>query len=131
MSGASMPSARQGLGRLGEAAAAAHLRRAGYRIVAQNWRCAAGELDLIAYQGDQLVFVEVRTRRAGSAHGPTPEESVGRVKARRLAALAYAYLEQAEQPADGLWRIDLIAVEVGVDGRILRLEQIESAVGEA
>lgn len=131
MSGASMPSARQGLGRLGEAAAAAHLRRAGYRLLAQNWRCAAGELDLVASQGDQVVFVEVRTRRAGSAHGPTPEESVGRTKARRLAALAYAYLDQAGLPADGLWRIDVIVVEVGVDGRIVRLEQIESAVGEA
>lgn len=127
MSGANMPSARQGLGRLGEAAAAAHLTRAGYSVVARNWRCPAGEIDLIASLGPQLVFVEVRTRRSGPW---SPEESVGRAKARRLVGLAYAYLEAAGMPADSSWRIDLVAVEVGPDGRIMRLEQIEYAVEE-
>jgi len=118
------------MGRRGEAAAAAHLRRAGYRIVAHNWRCAVGELDLIAYQGDHLVFVEVRTRQAGSAVGPSPEESVGRGKAQRLMSLAYTYIEQAGMSADVPWRIDLIAIEMSADGRLIRLDQIENAVGE-
>lgn len=126
-----MPSARQGLGRRGEAAAVAHLRRAGLTIIAQNWRCPGGELDLIAQEGAQLVFVEVRTRHAASTSGPSPEESVGPAKARRLVALAYAYLEQAALPADVPWRIDLIAVELAADGRVARLEQYEYAVGEA
>lgn len=130
MSGANMPSARQGVGRRGEAAAAAHLRRAGYRIVAHNWRCSLGELDLIAYQGVQLVFVEVRTRQSGSMVGPSPEESVSRGKAQRLTSLAYTYMEQAGISADVPWRIDLIAVEMSADGRLMRLDQIEHAVSE-
>jgi putative endonuclease len=126
-----MPSARQGLGRRGEAAAAAYLRQAGLTIIAQNWRCASGEIDLIARQGTQLVFVEVRTRHTASLNGPSPEESVGPAKARRLVALAYAYLEHAALPVEAPWRIDLIAVELTADGRVARLEQYEYAVGEA
>ena len=118
------------MGRRGEAAAAAHLRRAGYRIVAHNWRCSVGELDLIAYQGVQLVFVEVRTRLARSVTGPSPEESVSRGKARRLTSLAYTYMEQTGIRSDLPWRIDLIAVEMSADGRLIRLDQIEHAVGE-
>jgi putative endonuclease len=125
-----MPSARQGLGRRGEAAAAAHLRRAGLTIITQNWRCSVGELDLIAQQDAQLVFVEVRTRRAASNHGPSPEESITPAKAQRLIALAYAYLEQAALPSETPWRIDLIAVEFGSAGQVLRLEQYPYAIGE-
>jgi putative endonuclease len=121
-----MPSARQALGAFGEAAAAAHLRRGGATIVARNWRCRAGEIDLVALLGGQLLFVEVRTRRAGAA----PEESVGPNKAARLRRLAYAYLAAAGAAPEPPWRIDVIAVEVDAAGRVARLEQIESAVGE-
>jgi len=129
MSGASMPSARRALGDLGEAAAAAFLQRQGATLVARNWRCRSGEIDLVAQLGDQLLFVEVRTRRLG-VPGPTPEESIGPAKARRLERLAYAYLSAAALPDETAWRIDLIAVEVDAAGRIARLEQIENAVGE-
>ena len=119
-----MPSPRGTLGRLGEEYAAAYLRRAGYTLLARNWRCVYGELDLVAQQGDQVVFVEVKTRRAGSG---SPEESVGPAKAGRLRALAYAYFAAAGgEPA--AWRIDVIAVELDGAGRVTRLEQIESAV---
>lgn len=122
-----MPSPRASLGRLGEERAAAHLAAAGYTVIARNWRCALGELDLVARLGDQVVFVEVKTRR----HGPwSPEEGVGPAKARRLLALAYAYLEAAGAAADTPWRIDVVAVEVDGAGRVVRLEQIESAVEE-
>lgn len=131
MSGANTPLARRALGQCGEAAAAAYLRRAGWRIIVQNWRCPVGEIDLIAQRGSQLVFVEVRTRRAGTLQGPTPEESITRSKARRLISLAYAYLEAAAIPADAPWRIDLVAVELDYSGRVVRLEQIEHAVEEA
>jgi putative endonuclease len=114
------------LGAFGEAAAAAHLRRRGAEIVARNWRCPGGEIDLVAHMGDQLLFVEVRTRRAGAA----PEESVGPAKAARLIRLAYAYLDAAAVAPDSQWRIDLIAVEVDAAGRVARLDQIEGAVGE-
>lgn len=125
MSGASMPSARRSLGQFGEAAAAAHLHRAGYRLLARNWRHQLGEIDLVARSGDQLVFVEVRTRRAGPV---TPQESVGLQKARRLVSLAQAFLATTDAPPETEWRIDLIAVVVGSDGRVASLEQIQGAI---
>ena len=51
------------LGAAGEKAAAKYLRRRGYRIVARNYRCRGGEIDLIALDADTIVFVEVKTRR--------------------------------------------------------------------
>ncbi|PDW03029.1 YraN family protein [Candidatus Viridilinea mediisalina] len=128
MSGANTPLARRNLGLCGEAAAAAHLRRAGWHIIARNWRCSVGEIDLIAQRGGLLAFVEVRTRRAGMLQGPSPEESITPTKARRLVTLAYSYLEAAAIPPDSLWRIDLIAVELDYSGRVVRLTQIEHAV---
>jgi putative endonuclease len=122
-----MPSPRSALGRLGEQCAADYLTRAGYRLIARNWRCRLGEIDLVALQGDQFVFVEVKTRRG---RGQGPEESVGPAKARRLQALACAYLEAAGVLDGAAWRIDVVAVEIDGAGRLLRLEQIESAVAE-
>jgi putative endonuclease len=124
-----MPSPRGALGRLGEEHAAAYLRGAGYTLLARNWRCVYGELDLVAQQGGQVVFVEVRTRRVGAGAG-SPEESVGAAKAGRLRALAYAYLEAAGNIAPDGWRIDVIAIELDGKGRVVRLEQIEYAVEE-
>jgi putative endonuclease len=125
--GASMPSPRGALGRIGEEQAAAHLAAAGYALVARNWRCPLGEIDLVARQGEQVVFVEVKTRRQG---GWPPEEGVDRAKAERLRALAWAYLDAAGAAPETPWRIDLVAVEVDADGRVVRLEQIEYAVEE-
>ena len=63
-----------GTGRAGEAAAAAHLRRSGYKIVARNYRVREGEIDIVAEHSGDLVFVEVKARRSG-AFGK-PEESL-------------------------------------------------------
>lgn len=123
-----MPSAKIRLGRFGEAAAAAYLQRNGFALVARNWRCPAGEIDLVATHGDQVIFVEVRTRRADGAMPALPETSVDALKARRLVQLAYTYLAEHEGSGDRAWRIDVIAVEVDRAGRIARLEHIEHAV---
>lgn len=123
-----MPSAKASLGRFGELAAATHLQRNGFVIIARNWRCSAGEIDLVATKGDQVVFVEVRTRRARGAAPVFPEMSVGTHKAQRLADLAQTYLAESGAGNDRAWRIDVIAVEVDSAGRIARLEHIEHAV---
>jgi len=115
---------RQRLGRHGEDLAARHLAAKGYTIVAQNWRHQAGELDLVARDGDCLAFVEVRTRR-GRTFG-TPEESITLAKKARLAALAETYVE--EHDWRGSYRIDLIAVELDERGRLLRVDHYENAV---
>lgn len=123
-----MPNTRRALGSFGETAAAAHLNRHGYSIVARGWRCAVGELDLVAQHDQQLVFVEVRTRRGSSL--VSPEESITPTKQARLIALAHAYLDVHNLSADSAWRIDVIAVVIDQAGRIARLTHLQDAVGE-
>lgn len=117
-------SARRGLGALGERLAARHLAAAGYEILARNWRCSIGELDLVARQDDCLVVVEVRTRRGDSLG--SPEESLTRTKQARLIVLAEAYVQAAKWP--GTWRIDVIAIEMDQAGCLRRVDHYENAV---
>jgi len=115
---------RQGLGRRGEDLAANHLFTKGYEILARNWRCETGELDLVVRDGDCLTMVEVRTRR-GQDLG-TPEESITAAKQARLIALGQAYVQDSGWSGD--WRIDVIAIEMDRRGRLLRLEHYQNAV---
>jgi putative endonuclease len=84
------PSDRAELGRRGEALACARLAAAGLRIVARNWRCRLGELDVVAEAPGLLVFCEVKTRRGGG-YG-TPAAAVDAAKQAQLRRLAGAYL---------------------------------------
>lgn len=124
---------RRALGRRGEDLAAEYLAGLGYRIVVRNWRTRAGELDIVAQDGEWLVFVEVRARRAGrQGAAPTagmPEESVTPRKQLQLSVLADAYL--FELPFAGPVRIDVIALELAADGSVARLNHIRDAVGGA
>jgi putative endonuclease len=116
---------RQALGRRGETLAAEKLISLGYVIAARNYRCAYGEIDLIAQKDEVWIFVEVRTRR-GEKFG-TPEESITPRKRQHLIAAAQSYL-QANQLADAAWRIDAVAVELSPRGELLRVDVIENAV---
>ena len=116
---------RRSLGRWGESVAEGYLRRQGYRIVARNWRCARGELDLVAQEGGDWVFIEVRTRRQGP--GGTPEESVTPAKQRRLLRLARLFLQENDLE-DVPWRVDIVAVEVDRSGRPARISLLRGAV---
>lgn len=118
---------RAQLGRLGETIAAEALEGAGLRIVARNARFAEGEIDLVATEGDTLVFVEVRTRR-GDSFG-SPEESLTARKRERLARAAQRYLHEHGHDAVD-WRIDLVAVELDADGRLRRLAHLRAVVEE-
>ena len=121
-----MSSGRRDLGAFGERVAAAHLEAKGYRIRARNFRCREGEIDIVAEDGDCLVFVEVRTRR-GDAFG-TPAESVTVAKERRLLTVARAYLqEHPDVPPNQ--RIDVVAVELS-RGRLLAVQHIEGAIAD-
>jgi putative endonuclease len=95
------------LGRLGEALAAARLEAAGLRVVARNWRCREGEIDLIAAGPGLLVFCEVKTRR-GHGYG-SPAAAVTRTKQARLRRLAAAYLAASAAPPCRI-RFDVVAV---------------------
>lgn len=115
---------RKRLGAWGENVAATYLESQGYSLIARNWRCRGGEIDLIAQAGDVLLFVEVKTRR-GRDMG-TPEEGLTPAKSRKLIMLAETYLAEHELDVD--WRIDLIAVELDKAGKLLRCEHIPQAV---
>lgn len=120
-----MPSKRKEVGARGEKLAVDYLRRRGYKILKRNFRCREGEIDIIAQQGDCLAFVEVRTKK-GSGFG-TPEESVTRSKQERLVSLANIYLQTCDKSPPS-WRIDVIAIELAPNNKVLRLEHIENAV---
>ena len=123
-----MPEAHnQRLGTFGERVAIAHLEEKGYRIRETNFRVREGEIDIVAEQGDTLVFVEVKTRW-GDAMG-SAKESIGWRKAQSLLLAAQAYEERHEELPPGR-RIDVIAIDLDADGELLSVEHIESAVEE-
>jgi putative endonuclease len=99
---------RPSRGRAAEAAAAELLVRAGFRIVARNVRLAGAEIDLVAEEGEEIVFVEVRSR-SDSRHGG-PLATVGRVKQERIARAAAAFLARVERSSSPA-RFDVIGVE--------------------
>ncbi|HEY2506897.1 MAG TPA: YraN family protein [Streptosporangiaceae bacterium] len=95
------------LGQRGEQLAADFVTRAGLRVVARNWRCAAGEIDIVALDVETLVIVEVKTR-AGVRYG-TPLEAVTPQKARRLRGLAVRWAQARGEFFDEI-RIDVVGV---------------------
>ena len=117
----------QQVGSVGERLARFHLEAKGCRVVAANYRCRWGEVDLIARDGPVWVFVEVRTRRS-DAYG-SPEESVTESKARRLMLTAQDYLRrQTGASSEAQWRIDLVAVNLGPGRRVLSIRHLENIV---
>ena len=99
----------QALGRFGEDVAARHLEDAGLQLLARNWRCRAGELDIVAWDPTDrcVVFCEVKTR-SGSGYG-TPAEAVTAAKGRRLRRLAAVWLAQGQGPRGDV-RFDVVEV---------------------
>jgi putative endonuclease len=98
---------RQALGRYGERVAALHLTERGMVLLDRNWRCDAGEIDLVLRDGDVLVVCEVKTR-SSDAFG-TPHEAIGPDKLERLKLLGLRWAEEHDvHPAET--RIDLVAV---------------------
>ncbi|MEP6480358.1 MAG: YraN family protein [Rhodoglobus sp.] len=107
--------AKDELGRRGEAIAAAYLVGAGLSIVESNWRCGQGEIDLVAREGDELVFVEVKTR-SSVAFGH-PLEAITTPKLARLRRLAAAWCEAHPGNHDRI-RIDAVGVIAPTGGPI-------------
>jgi putative endonuclease len=117
--------ARRLPGELSEQHAEGLLRRLGYTILDRNARTRWGELDIVARDGDEIVIVEVKSRREGSA---TPAvASVTASKVRRLVRLGEAYV-QSLGDAEPPWRIDVVTVVLGPDGVVRGLEHYRNAV---
>lgn len=122
--GCIMATPQQSLGAYGEELAASHLAESGYEIAARNWHCRAGELDIVARDGDEWVFVEVRTRRAPNTDSAV--ESVTSAKEARVLAACQAYLD-AHNLEDVFWRVDLVVIALNRHGP--QIEVIRDATG--
>lgn len=107
---------RAEMGKRGEDAAAAYLERVGMTVEVRNWRCAFGEIDIVARDGADLVLCEVKTRRSESAG--SAEEAVSAAKRKRLVRLAEAYASATSRVA-GRTRFDVIAIRVLANERAL------------
>ncbi len=114
---------RQAFARSCEELATAYLRRRGWHILGRNVRCGHGELDIVARDGRQLVFVEVKGKRSGRLG--YPQEMMHRGKLRHLVGAALAYLEAADCRG-GSCRFDLIAV-LATPGREPLIEHLPDA----
>lgn len=121
----SIKAARQGLGRTGERLAAERLEQQGYCILERNFRCSYGEIDLVAEDAHDLIFVEVKTRR-GNAYG-LPEEAVTARKQQKLVQVATYYLD-LHDCAERSWRIDVVAVQLSVGGKPEEIRIYQHAV---
>ncbi len=116
------------LGAAGEDLVATRLERAGWTIIVRNWRCRSGELDIVGLDGETLVAVEVKVRRAS-----TKEPAEWAVTDRKRQRLLTAFEEfRAAHPeySEHFCRIDLVAVTVDQRGRILRWSHLRGCISE-
>ncbi|MEC3914998.1 YraN family protein [Nocardia sp. CDC160] len=95
------------LGAQGEELAASFLSAAGMAIIARNWRCRSGEIDVIAEDGGMTAFVEVKTRRGLSCG--RPEEAVTPLKQQRIRNAAHVWLREHRGPWRDV-RFDVVAI---------------------
>lgn len=111
-------------GALGEQHVAALVEERGWSIIDRNFRTRGGEIDLVALDGDVLVFIEVRAR-SDAAFG-LADETVDARKLRRLTTTAMTYIEQHPDLSERYWRIDLFAVTLNRDNRVIACRQYEN-----
>ncbi len=117
---------RRRVGARGELHARAHLERRGYRVIAAQARTRHGEIDLVAVDGQALVFCEVKTRVARGRHAAwTSLHERKRAQVRRL-AIAWM-TANPDRPRTRDIRFDAILVTVDPDGTLRSLEQLEAA----
>lgn len=105
-------------GKEGEKIAAAFLKKNGYRISEINFRCVLGEIDIIARDKSELVFIEVKTRKSGELG--YPEQAVGIRKQKKMSHLALWYL-QSKNITDADARFDVVAITMLPSGNEIKL----------
>lgn len=98
------------LGAFGEELARTKIKQLGYRLIVQNYRCPLGEVDLIAKDGDTLVFLEIKTRKGKNVG--YAKEAVDERKRRQISKVALAYMK-SKRCCDMKARFDVVAVSLG------------------
>lgn len=119
-----MPSSRE-LGQAGEDAAVRFLEDKGFRILERNARTKAGEIDLVARDGDSIVFVEVKSR--SSDRFGAPSEAVDSRKLSRLVRAAELYL-LGKRAHNAAWRIDVVSI-LWKEGGVADVEHLPNVTG--
>ena len=100
----------------------------GFKVVSRNWRCTYGEVDIVATRGDDLYFVEVRTRRTS---GPaTPEQSLTHKKLSHMNLVARTYLGTHATAEPQTWHLSFVAVAMDRAGRLRRITFYPDLQGE-
>lgn len=114
---------RQSVGKMGEDIAVDHLEKQGYQILSCNYRCTFGEIDIIALDKDELVFIEVKTR-TNTNYG-LPYESVTKTKQQRIRKIAIHYVQEMH-PSIYNFRFDVISILLK-KGEACKIEIIKNA----
>jgi len=120
------PSARRRLGTFGEGHARRFLEARGYKLIEANWSVRGGEIDLVMRDGNELVFVEVKTRHGEGAG--RAEEAISTAKGARLLVLGEQYLMAHPDTGDVIWRCDLVAVTLDGSHRVVSVHHYANAV---
>ena len=118
--------ARNDLGKIGEALACAYLRRLGYNILSRNYKTKIGEIDIVAKEKNELVFVEVKSRSTRTFGWP--EEGVTRQKRRRMKLSAGLFRSSHTEYQQCAYRFDIMALELdegAQKARVVHYKNIE------
>jgi putative endonuclease len=119
-----MTDVRHIAGQQGEDLAAQHFERLGFDVLARNHRTRYGELDLVVFDGQTLVFVEVKTRRCGSRE---PWENLHWLKQSKVRRMAVSWLQESVRPFGADLRFDGVAILLDERGELIRLDHLEAA----
>ena len=116
------------IGNLGEKIARDYLERKKYKILAQNFKRKWGEIDIVAKKKGVISFFEVKTLRLFSSGYFSPEDQISPRKKRQLWKMAQIYLSEKKIPFAHPWQIDIIAVEVFLDFKRVKIRHLQNVI---
>ncbi|MDP3004209.1 MAG: YraN family protein [Candidatus Azambacteria bacterium] len=119
-----MTTEKQNIGKLGEDIAVKYLEKHGYKILERNYRKPWGEIDIVAQQSQELVFIEVKTQNQKFEW--RPEENITRHKKHQLSRIIITYLKSNKIPEDQNWRIDVLAITLDFKTKNAQIEHIQN-----
>jgi len=121
-----MTTEKQNIGKLGEDIAVKYLEKHGYEILERNYHKPWGEIDIVAQQSDELVFVEVKAQNQEFEW--RSEENITRHKKHQLSRIVTTYLKSNKIPEDQNWRVDVLAITLDFKTKNAQIEHIQNIV---
>ncbi len=121
-----MTTEKQNIGKLGEDIAVKYLEKHGYKILERNYRKPWGEIDIVAQQSNELVFVEVKAQNKEFEW--RPEENITFHKKHQLSRIVSTYLKTNKISEDQNWRIDVLAITLDFKTKNAQIEHIQNII---